>query len=468
MLINYGDNLKINIIIILFVLISTVLNAKPNYQKAAQILYPGNNVDQELVVKVFEMLKLHENKTPFFKLKGPFVSGFNLNNQPIALIANDRESLVDLVFLNWKKDIFDGLQSYDELSRFLEKPVYILKDVDKKSISAQGEGRGELFIFSYVYGSSVRIKQSVADGLDLSKFSGFTESPFHSEYMKSHHPLRLSLDDEILTILSPSETIFYSMFGNIDRLEIDKLIDTNGGFFNVTLGMMAHESYHAKSGIDKAQQNVPLMQFNFEAESLIQQLKNNLQLRALFGSYISLIFQISSFIDDPSKHLDTSYKNSTKHELLSDLRAIISELKNNYHDAWTFIWMYEYEEGFAEYASAWSMINIGIISLKEEILFQKDDPYNNFTYRTGAIAGLYLYYKLKNMPFIYNKELTMSVWEIIISEELDFKKQITPKKSIKTIDEILKRDYSIVIDIDDEIDRIIEFLEESVLAPQED
>src|SRR5690606_2142008 len=115
----------------------------------------------------------------------------------------------------------------------------------------------------------------------------------------------------------------------------------------------------------------------------------------LMAVYAKIIFSLG----DSLKNSDVS---AAELQSLGDLRIVIEAIKSRYPNAWNYIWNYEYAEGFAEYVSAFSMVQSGVTSLEQQIDLQKADD-NNLVYRTGALGGLYLAHRLKEMPFA-NKE----------------------------------------------------------------
>jgi two-component SAPR family response regulator len=69
-------------------------------------------------------------------------------------MTNLTDATVDLVFFNWNLPEFQGLELSKKLSNIYGSKVYILKNVNRKSISTQGEDHSQLTNFSYVNGAN--------------------------------------------------------------------------------------------------------------------------------------------------------------------------------------------------------------------------------------------------------------------------------------------------------------------------
>ncbi len=434
--------MKYLLISILF-FVSAFAQAEPDYKKAVEILYPQSTDDQSFMQKLFDIVEIHKTQDPLMGGKGPSVTGFGLNKQPIAFIINEREKLIDLVLINWNLPVFSGLDIHSDLSEAIAAKAYILKNIDKKSVATQGENHDELANFSYINGSNFMEKQIKADNPDMIISEEFLNWKPHPDYMDKAHPLRVALDGLTLTLLNPSKEKFFDIYASLSDVNaMEALLESQGGYLNTILGMMVHEAFHVKEGNDNMLQNVARRSIDIDRKKLVEQLQSDNKLKALFASYINIVFSIGDSIGGSSQ---------PNLSLMADLQVVIDEIKDKYSDAWKFIWDFEYTEGFAEYVSAQSMVAAGITSLPKQIEFQKTDPSNNFAYRTGSIGGLYLYYQLKSMPFSNDESLTMSVWEIIISQ------QAVPKSDYK-IDEIVERNSTSSIDLNSEIDRVVEYL----------
>ncbi len=111
-----------------------------------------------------------------------------------------------------------------------------------------------------------------------------------------------------------------------------------------------------------------------------------------------------------------------------------------------------FSQGFAEYVSAYSMIQVGITSFVRQIELQKLDGDDNFTYRSGAIGGLYLTKRLRVMPFENNEDHRESVWEIILRlQEID--------PSPQTLEAIHTKYLSVTdVDGENEVKRVVDYL----------
>jgi hypothetical protein len=224
---------------------------------------------------------------------------------------------------------------------------------------------------------------------------------------------------------------------------MDKLVQQFGGYDNLVMGMMIHEMYHLQEGDDQANGLAKKRKMGADQMALRDQLQSDARLRSLIVTYIRIIFSIGDCL-----------KNSTPTAqeviLLSDLKVVIAEMKDKYQNLWNFVWNYEYLEGFAEYASAFSMVHSQIISQEKKFDLEKIDQGNNFTYRTGTFAGFYLFNRLHKMPFQNQEDHFASVWEVILKET-----RTTP--SSLTIDQIIEKYGPIPIDIDAEIKKVIDY-----------
>jgi len=216
------------------------------------------------------------------------------------------------------------------------------------------------------------------------------------------------------------------------------------------MGMMVHEMFHVKEGEDQVNGFAKDRKINEDRKLIVEQLKSDANLRSLMATYVRVVFSIG----DSSKN---NSPTATELEQLADLRSIVTELKSKYSDTWKFIWNYEYTEGFAEYVSAYSMIQVGITSFDQQIDLQKSDKGNNFAYRSGTMGGLYLVKRLSQMPFSNNEDHSESLWEIVL-------RLTNTKPSAKSIDEITSKYSSISsVDAEDEVKRVIDYLISTVM-----
>jgi len=200
----------------------------------------------------------------------------------------------------------------------------------------------------------------------------------------------------------------------------------SGGFLGTLLGMVVHEMYHIKDG-DTFEDKTDGIEVHADRKKVLEELETE-EAQKLYITYKDIVFKLGD-------NLANKEKNKT---LLEDLSVTIKTLKEKYSNAWEFIWEYEYTEGFAEYASAQSLVASLVLTLEEQIHYQKTSISNNFAYRTGAIAGLYMYYSLKDLPFSLGEHKSMGSWEIILSKE----NIQTPTTSIESIYEKYKPNLS--------------------------
>jgi len=246
----------------------------------------------------------------------------------------------------------------------------------------------------------------------------------------------------MLPVYSPSKELFYRTYGITPELRPDyeQYMLTRGGFEAMFLGMMVHETYHVREGEDAVRGLVKKRGIPEDRGQVRKDLASDPVLRSLIGSYARIVFAIS---DDSGP--------ATRDEKLADLAATIAHLKVQSPATWNFIWDYEYVEGFAEYVSASSMVNIGHHSLAQEIALQKTDTANNFVYRTGTLGGFALASQGAPLPFAERQDHRSSLWELVIARE-----GVSPS-SISA--ESLETKYvSIPFDLDQEIGLVTEYL----------
>ena len=269
--------------------------------------------------------------------------------------------------------------------------------------------------------------------------------------MDRSHPLRKTLDSNTLVILSPDKELFFKQTGMTEQMRpyFEQMLNSQGGFYNAIMGMMVHEMFHVKEGEDQVNDLAKKRKINEDRKVIVEQLKSDQNLRRLMGTYIKIVFSIG---DDMKTNLIQAEKDQ-----LSELKVVISELKSKYGEAWKFIWNYEYTEGFAEYVSAYSMVQVGITTLPQQIDLQKSDNSNNFAYRTGTLGGLYLVNRLKSMPFKNNEDHRESVWEIVL--------RLTNTAQSQASVASIESKYSSVVGIDEEneINRVVDYLISTVM-----
>lgn len=432
---------------------STLAFAQPDYAKLASALYPNNQEDQAFTSKFFEIVEAHKIADPLLEGKGPSIREYSIDKIKFAFITNIQNTTVDLIFFNWKLPVFQGLELNKSLSDFYGSNVFIMKNVNRKSIASQGKDRSQLTNFSYMFGANYMKKQIMKDAPPNYKvpeqYLNFKPNP---EYMDRSAPLRQTLDARTLVILSPSKNVFFDGFGISaeTRPFMEASFAKNGGFQNVTMGMMVHEMFHIKEGEDQVNGLAVKRKVNEDRKEIVKQLQADTYLRSLIATYVRIVFSIGDSLKN---------KNVGAVELgqIADLKTVITELKNAYPEAWKFIWNYEYTEGFAEYAAAYSMIQVGVTTFNQKIDLEKADASNNFAYRTGTLGGLYLSRRLHQMPFSNNEDHKESVWEIIL--------RLTSTKSGSEYSDQLISKYLNVpgVDGDNEVKRVIEYLISTVM-----
>ena len=169
-----------------------------------------------------------------------------------AFLRNIKKDSVDLVFFNWDLEVFECLEKDEELSKKYGKPVYVLKNVDPKSIASQGLNNEQLTNFSYIMGA-----QSYAESI-RAKYPGITISEElanwkpQPNYMAKEHPLRKALNAQTLVVLSPDENLYYSQGGSPEAEEyMRKAMESSGGFSKNMNGLIVHEMFHVKEGQDQ-------------------------------------------------------------------------------------------------------------------------------------------------------------------------------------------------------------------------
>ncbi|MEK6555390.1 MAG: hypothetical protein AABZ31_09130 [Bdellovibrionota bacterium] len=413
------------IFILLLVLASSTLSfAKIDGAACSRSLYPTSPDDQAFVAKFFDIVELHKSSDPLLEGKGPSVNEYSLDKMKFAFMVNDRADKVDLVFFNWTLPTFSGLEIEPTTSQLYGSSVYILKDVDKKSIASQGDNNDQLTNFSYMHGARYIETQLKIGSPNTEVPEEFLNWKPHPGYMDRSHPLRQTLDTQVLVLLSPTKELFLLQAGATDETRpfFEQMFSDGGGYHNMIMGMMVHEMFHVKEGEDQVNGLASPRDIAEDRQALEKQLQDDQYLKSLFITYAKIVFSIGDSLKNAA--------SAEELEKLSDLKAIISEIKVEYPNAWSFIWNYEFTEGFAEYVSAYSMVKAGITSFSQQIDLQKADT-NNFAYRTGAIGGLYLAYRLKQMPFENNEDHVNSLWEIIL-DKVDVQKDTLDIQSIMT------------------------------------
>lgn len=441
------------IVTFLMVLTSSALaKAAPDYSTLAKKLYSTNVEDQAFVSKFFDILEAHKTRDPLLEAKGPSIRDYSVDKIKFALITNITSTTVDLTFFNWKLPSFQGLELDPSLSRLYGSNVYTLKNMHRKSIASQGKNRSQLTNFSYMLGANTmekQIKRGAPAGYQVPE--EYLNWKPHPEYMDRSAPLRQALDANSLTILSPNKDVFFEGAGITPDLRsfMENHFSKAGGYINMIMGVMFHEMFHVKEGEDQINNFAVPRNIGENRKEIANQLKANERLRLLMATYAKIVFSIGDSLKNKAV-------GPSERQQLADLNTIILELKNTSTEAWKFIWDYEYTEGFAEYVSAYSMVQGGIVTLEQKIELEKNDGANNFTYRTGAIGGLYLANRIQEMPFGNQEDHRESVWEIILR-----KSQIQAGGA--SANEIIAKYSSGTLDGENEVKRVIDYLVSTIM-----
>lgn len=430
--------------------------AKPDYRQLGAVLYPQQVEEQAVIRKFFEIVEAHKTQDPFFEGPGPSIREYSFDKIKFALITNVTEKTVDLVFFHWTLPLVTGMTLDPNLSAIYGSTVYWLKGVDRKSISSQGENHDQLSIFSYLLGSNFIEKQI---RLSMSSQQEVPEAVVnwkpHADYMDRSAPLRKVLDSQLLVLLSPSEDVFLSGLGIPKRSQeaVKKAFAENGGVPHMILSTIVHEAYHAKEGEDQTNKLIAKRLIEEDRPKLIEELQNQ-KTRDLIATYIRIVFSLA---DD----LKSAPVPAREREHLTDLRSVIAELKTRCPEFWKFLWGYEYTEGFAEYVAAYSMIQVGVMTLPQKIDLEKSDDGNNFTYRTGTFAGLYLANRLRVMPFQNQEDHRESPWEIII-------RLAKVESGPRSIDQVIEK-YKNLSDVNTEAELklVTDYFESTAFKPKQ-
>lgn len=436
-----------------FLTFSAVAFAQPDYGRLASALYPNSQEDQVFTNKFFEIVEAHKTADPLLEGRGPSIKEYSIDKIKFSFITNITDKTVDLVFFNWKLPVFNGLELNQSLSALYGSSVYVMKSVNRKSIASQGEDRSQLTNFSYMLGANTMERQIKKDApSDYQVPEEYLNWKPNPEYMDRSAPLRQTLDINTLVMLSPNKKVFFDGMGipEASRPFMEAHFAQNGGFQNVVMGMMVHEMFHVKEGEDQVNGFATRRRIDENRKEIVEQLQNDAHLRSLMATYVRIVFSLGD-------NLKNKTVGTAEISQLADLKTIIYEMKKNYSEAWKFIWNYEYTEGFAEYASAYSMIQVGITTFSQKIDLEKKDNANNFAYRTGALGGLYLSSRLHQMPFSNNEDHQESVWEIIL-------RLTNTNASGQSADQLISKYQNIPgVDGDDEVKRVIDYLISTVM-----
>lgn len=425
--------------------------ASPNYSTLSQQMYPNNIEDQAFVSKFFDIVEAHKTNDPLLEGRGPSINEYSLDKIKFAYMVNETSDTLDLVFFNWNLSLFEGLELQSDYSKLYGSNVYILKGINKKSVASQGKNRSEVTNFSYIFGAHYMEMQIKKDNPTYQVPEQLLDWKPNPDYMARSHPLRATLNTNTLVLLSPSKDLFLKQAGMTEQTKpyFEAMMNKNGGFYNMIMGMMVHEMFHVKEGEDQVNNLAKKRKISEDRKSLVAELQADNYLKSLMATYVKIVFSIGESLKDKKA-------NAQEPILLADLNAIITEMKSKYQNVWNFIWNYEYTEGFAEYVSAYSMVQGGIVSLAQKIDLEKADTGNNFAYRTGALGGLYLATRLNEMPFKNQEDHAESVWQIILRKNQTAMSSTSPQ-------DLIAKYSNVQIDGDNEVKRVIDYLVSTVM-----
>lgn len=430
--------------LLLWLLFLKIASSWGALNEIGKALYPDNNEDQEFVTSFFKVVELHKTNDPLLEGSGPSLTGYSIDKMPFAFMVNRTNETVDLVIFNWRFGALKQLEPMRNLTSLYGSPVYKMARVLRQKIATQGDNFDKLTNLSYVMGADhqagmFKLAHPGEPVPDIIK--NFKPNPL---YMDGSEPLRKALGTQTLTLLSPEKELLYDLVPDMSREEIDRHFELNGGFSQSYLAMMIHEMFHVKEGDDHAShKSKPRITPNYES-SLAPQLNSDSYLVDLFNLYTRIVFSLSDSLTKPKS-------SAQENEDLANLDSVIKELKSKYPIGWSYIRNYEYTEGFAEYASSFSMVEAGIFSLADSMIKQKTDLNNNFVYRTGAIGGHYLVRKLKELPFLNQEDHAYGIWEIILDK-------LGIKPSSKKMDAIFRTYESYPLEEEIELENLIEYV----------
>ena len=418
-------------------------HAVSNSAEVARILYPNNVEDQKFVRTFLKVLRLHKKKDPFAGGAGPSMRGFSIDKMPFSFLVNLRTTRVDLVIFNWKGPMFQGLLPQRELTHFFATPVYVLPNVPRSEIATQGENFDVLTNFSYVLGTKTMTASYERN------FPGFPIPPElsnfkpHPGYLDGTHPLRQALGSDTLPLISPSKSLLNLGTGERES-ELEERFKPHGGYISTILGMVLHEMFHLAESNDVVSGKVTGRPIHVLKGKLRRDMRTQKQLRDLLLLYSKIVFKLSATLG--------SRASPSTDAMFAHLKFVIGLLKRDHPTAWNFIWDFEYTEGFAEFASAQSLVGISAVTFKEEIRNQKLDSENNFTYRTGALGGLIHTKFYGPVTFTQQEDKVMSIWEIILRKK-------DPKETTQTYQEIKDIYEEVGLDYKKEMAKLVEYLE---------
>jgi hypothetical protein len=355
-----GPHLKKLFSLLIFSLLPVLALANPldqRIKRTADCLYSNSAEDSFFFGSYLKLMLEHrQGRDPFSGRRGITVNSFSLDQRPIIFLINEKALTIDLLFINWNRPFFLGLQPFSSCEHGLGLNLAILRDVKKSQLGTQGENSDILTNFSFIYGN------------DLFKSHGFD---VHTEnFLSPHHPLRESLGSEVIPMIHPSAEKLRDMFPN--ARDFRKAFPTFNDFFDNIFGMVIHEIHHIFEINDKLTRS--LNNDKAQTQKVIiaigkPEFKNSVL------TYVALVRQASA-------------QTKIEPELLKAIEISLAEIKRQQPYAYEMIRSYEYTEGIAEYVAMFSMLQIGFRTHKSNHHYQwEKDTSNSFFYKTGAFGG---------------------------------------------------------------------------------
>ncbi len=273
---------------------SVVALASPNYASLSQKMYPNSAEDQAFVSKFFQIVEAHKTNDPLLEGRGPSINEYSLDKIKFAYMINDTPDTIDLVFFNWTLPLFEGLEMHTDFSKLYGSNVYILKGINKKSVASQGKNRSEVTNFSYIFGAHYMEMQIKKDNPNYQVPEQILDWKPNPDYMSRSHPLRVMLNTHTLVLLSPSKDLFLKQAGMTEQTKpyFEAMMNKNGGFYNMIMGMMVHEMFHVKEGEDQVNNLANKRKIDEDRKSLVTQLQTDTYLKSLMATYVKIVFTL--------------------------------------------------------------------------------------------------------------------------------------------------------------------------------
>lgn len=421
---------------------NTNKNSSSNYpENLAHLLYPrGDDEVIKFTTAFFNVLVNHKVSGPFLGMKGPSGVQYSLDKNKFAFLVNDNDETADLVVFNWLTEPADGFEIHTELSVTYGSRVYVFKGLRKKQIITS-----PALNFSYILGSDYIETQLLNSGMDVvpNSFKNFKPQP---NYLDRNHSLRTAIGQGSLPLFSPKQEYIFNVVPHDVRSFFEETLQAQGGYIYKILGMILHETYHLVEGEAGVKKLISAREIHEDRAKVVGLLKTSEEVQSLVAAYIKIVFSIAD---------NFANANVTETDLakLVDLKSIIKVLKVEFPEVWNIIWIYEYAEGFAEYVAAESLISTSVISIQDNVSFEKADG-NSFPYRTGTFAGLFMRFKLGKILFSNDNDHIFSPWELIIN---NFEELV----SEDSVEGTINKYANYPINAEDEILEIIEYLNSS-------